>query len=92
MKDAKAIVCYGEAHSNAYIDHCGVCLGHTWGGFFACPTCTAGDGERSYKLKLGPSGKSGACPNCRKRFNTSIPALDETLATLQETARLSRQG
>ncbi len=23
--------CTGEAHSNAYIDHCSVCLGDTWG-------------------------------------------------------------
>jgi len=23
--------CTGEAHSNAYIDNCGVCLNHCWG-------------------------------------------------------------
>ena len=23
--------CHGEAHSNAYIDHCMTCLGHAWG-------------------------------------------------------------
>jgi hypothetical protein len=27
----KAVVCSGEAHSNAFIDHCMECLGHTWG-------------------------------------------------------------
>lgn len=25
------VPCNGEAHSNAYIDHCMICLGHRWG-------------------------------------------------------------
>lgn len=26
-----AVKCTGEAHGNAYIDHCMSCLGHCWG-------------------------------------------------------------
>jgi hypothetical protein len=26
-----AVACNGEAHGNAYIDHCMVCLGFSWG-------------------------------------------------------------
>lgn len=26
-----AVPCSGEAHSNAFIDNCGVCLHHIWG-------------------------------------------------------------
>lgn len=26
-----ATVCTGEAHSNAFVDNCGMCMGHVWG-------------------------------------------------------------
>lgn len=87
MQDAKQVKCYGEAHSNPYIDNCGICLGHSWGAYFACPTCNPpydeGHGHvRTYKLRIAASGKSGQCPQCRKRFNTSLAKLDEAAATL----------
>lgn len=31
--------CEGEAHSNAYIDNCGLCAPY-WGYYYACPDCT----------------------------------------------------
>jgi hypothetical protein len=27
----RVVRCTGDAHSNAYIDHCMTCLGHAWG-------------------------------------------------------------
>jgi hypothetical protein len=30
-RTARMVPCYGAAHSNAHIDHCGVCLNHEWG-------------------------------------------------------------
>ena len=29
--DENALPCPGEAHTNPYIDHCGLCMGCTWG-------------------------------------------------------------
>lgn len=34
-EEAGLIPCTGEAHTNAHIDNCGVCLGHEWGKMMA---------------------------------------------------------
>lgn len=76
MKDARMTQCIGAAHSNAHIDNCGMCLGHSWGKYFSCPECPPW-----HKLKLAASGKSGQCPMCKKRFVTNLALLDEFLET-----------
>lgn len=30
-KGVKEVSCVGAAHTNPYIDHCGMCLDHRWG-------------------------------------------------------------
>lgn len=51
------ITCTGEAHSNPYIDNCGVCMPY-WGNFPTCPN----DGT---KLRQ----RTGYCPTCKKYYN-----------------------
>ena len=52
------VKCHGEAHSNTYIDHCGICMPH-WGEFPTCPHC------RSAQIREWPSGR-GKCRRCGK--------------------------
>jgi len=52
------VKCTGEAHSNPFIDHCGVCMPH-WGEFPTCPYC------KSSRIKEWPSGR-GKCKQCGK--------------------------
>lgn len=62
MAEGKSVAiwvkCTGEAHSNPYIDHCGVCMPH-WGEYPKCPYCT------STRIKEWPSGR-GKCKQCGK--------------------------
>lgn len=39
MKTLIETQCTGEAHSNCHIDHCMVCLNHSWGVVYTCPHC-----------------------------------------------------
>ncbi len=57
MRQAKTENCPGEAHSNAYIDNCMICLNHGWGKLFYCP---------DDNLPL----KNGKCPKCKEKFST----------------------
>lgn len=54
MEKATKVECCGEAHTNAYIDHCGVCAPN-WGYWLVCPK----DGTRL---------KGTKCPKCRKVY------------------------
>jgi hypothetical protein len=49
------VICTGEAHSNPYIDNCGVCMPY-WGRYPMCPACNK-------KLK-----DTGYCYGCRKHY------------------------
>ena len=54
--------CPGEAHSNAYIDNCEVCLPY-WGVIPVCPREPRGHG------KLPPSGW---CGGCRRYYDAQV--------------------
>lgn len=56
LSQAVIVECSGEAHSNAYIDYCGVCLPY-WGSYPVCPT-------DAVKLSV-----TGWCKTCRKHFS-----------------------
>lgn len=48
------VKCSGEAHSNAYIDHCSICM-PWWSEYPTCPRC---------KSRL--SSSKGFCRKCQK--------------------------
>jgi hypothetical protein len=50
------VKCKGEAHSNPYIDNCGVCMPY-WETYPICPKC---------RYKLTGTGK---CTGCGKFYN-----------------------
>ena len=53
--NAKWIKCQGEAHSNPYIDHCGICMPF-WGEYPVCPI------DKTRLIK------KGYCTTCRRHF------------------------
>jgi len=56
---AHTVECNGEAHSNAYIDHCMVCLNYGWGELpgeactgEGCAECAKGNKTREFSRKV----------------------------------------
>lgn len=61
------VKCNGEAHRNAYIDNCGVCMPF-WGSYPVCPDC-------HNSLKRNARGLFGKTAECR--FGHGRFAIDE---------------
>ncbi len=63
------IPCDGDAHSNAYIDHCMSCLRHQWGKIAVCMCVTeCANPQEPTVLKLSKTGLTGTCRVCHSRL------------------------
>jgi hypothetical protein len=59
------VPCVGEAHENAYIDHCMVCLHHTWGKMMSYAPPTVESVLEGFAVPLA------ATSECRTPFETA---------------------
>jgi hypothetical protein len=56
MRNCAWKACEGEAHSNAFIDNCMICLPN-WGQYPVCPDCGT-------RLRVKSGAKTGFCWGC----------------------------
>lgn len=89
MKQAMYVSCGGVAHENLNIDHCGVCMKHSWGHLFVCPACDTHPTLRSSK-----TGVTYLCPVCSRRYatNEATPLPDVTAEAAETTTNSPTTG
>lgn len=70
MRTAVLKRCEGEAHSNAFIDNCSICM-PSWGSYWTCPDC---EGKLAYTKRSNVKAcQNETCSSVGQRFSTNIP-------------------